>query len=111
MSATPPSESAPLLPDVERAKPEPTRRIRAVIHAALSAIFVLTLVLVLFFLDDGKSGSWLSGQLPKDPILAAQEVLKVAPVIVRLFTFHFSKIEAVRFGLMRFACGMIRMDT
>ena len=88
MSATLPSESAPLLPDVERAKPEPTRRIRAVIHAALSAIFVLTLVLVLFFLDDGKSGSWLSGQLPKDPILAAQEVLKVAPVIVRLFTFH-----------------------
>ena len=61
--------------------------IRAVVWAGLTVLCILGLVFMLFFVDRIGHPEWASrwtGRLPKDPMLAALQVMDNSPVIVRL---------------------------
>jgi membrane dipeptidase len=58
--------------------------VRAVVWAGLTVLFILGLVFMLFFVDQVGSpewASWWTGRLPKDPMLAALQVMENSPVI------------------------------
>lgn len=78
-------ETEPLIPNDETVQRHSrTLRNRAVVWSVLTAFLIAVGVVALvdpnFVSDIGLS----SGKLPRDPKLAAQRVLDIAPVIVRL---------------------------
>ncbi|THH15148.1 hypothetical protein EW146_g5284 [Bondarzewia mesenterica] len=83
------SDRVPLLNTNGVPRKPPTSRVRSLVHGALTVIFVLTLIPMLFFLEDIQNNTlgqrsewaWLSGRLPRDPALAARKILERAPVI------------------------------
>jgi membrane dipeptidase len=82
------SEREPLISSVEDEtvqRDSRTLRNRALVWSVLVVVVIFVAVVALvdpsFVSDIG-----LSGKLPRDPKLAAQRVLDIAPVIVRLLT-------------------------
>lgn len=87
------TEATPLLQDPLDEEQQqkiraPNPKSRGIVWGSLTLTFLIALVLVLGFNNEFGDvvRPWL-GFLPKDPLLAAQIILRNAPVIVRLCTF------------------------
>jgi hypothetical protein len=87
------TEATPLLQDSLDEEQQqklwpPNPKSRGIVWGSLTLTFLIALVLVLGFNNEFGDvvRPWL-GFLPKDPLLAAQIILRNAPVIVRLCTY------------------------
>lgn len=87
------TEATPLLQDPldeeqQQKRWAPNPKSRGIVWGSLTLTFLIALVLVLRFNNEFGDvvRPWL-GFLPKDPLLAAQIILRNAPVIVRLCTY------------------------
>lgn len=85
--SSPDSETTALLQGsngINHSKPDV--KVRASVWGALTSVFIVGVVFVLWFPDLlSEAFSPILGTLPKDPMLAALSILDHAPVIVRVF--------------------------